>query len=163
MGPEEQDLLHCSRSECQEKDWQRYNDKASSWLMAVMATIQKLQRTRCDNCFLLAPLNEVHRSKCLTKNYCSQVCRDADDAVHKVCCNPDKGQRRIEERKVKTGGKDKVEAANARVDSFDKSMSSALARYPEVAEEVKGKMKKKTPREKLAKKKKKETQIDEVD
>ena len=111
----------------------------------------------------MAPLPEVHRSKCRTKNYCSQVCRDADDAVHKVCCNPDKKQRRIEERKVKIGGRDKVEAANAQVDAFGKHMTPSLAPYPEFAEEVMGKIKKKTkPREKLAKEKK-ETQIDEVD
>ena len=63
----------------------------------------------------MAPLNEVHRSRCLTKNYCRQVCRDTDDAVHKVCCNPDKSQRRIEDRKVKIGGKEKVVTANAMV------------------------------------------------
>ena len=32
------------------------------------------------------------------------VCRDADDAVHEVCYNPDKRQQRIEERKIKIGG-----------------------------------------------------------
>ena len=42
--------------------------------------------TRCDFCFLLAPLKEVHRSLCKTKNYCSQECRGADNRVHKVCC-----------------------------------------------------------------------------
>ena len=114
----------------------------------------------------MAPLNEVHRSKCRTKNYCSQVCRDADDSVHKVCCNPDKEQRRIEERKVKIGGKDKVEAADAIVDSYGKFVKSLCPNDQEEAkfeEEVMRKIKKKTkPKEKLAKKKKK-TQIDEVD
>ena len=128
-----------------------------------MATHNRLHATSCNHCFLLAPLNKVHRSKCLTKNYCSQVCRDADDAAHKVCCNPDEEQRRIEERKVRIGGKDKVEAANAQVDAFGKHMTPSLARDPEFAEEVIGKITRKTKsREKLAKEKK-ETQIDEVD
>merc|ERR1719222_1823542 len=137
--------------------------KNASWTMAVMTTHSRLHATRCDHCFLMAPLKEVHRSKCLTKNYCSQVCRDADDAVHKVCCNPDERERRIDERKIKIGGKEKVEAAKAKVDSFEKHMSPSLARYPEWAEEVMEKIKKKTkPREKLAKKKE-EGQIEEVD
>ena len=106
----------------------------------------------------------MHRSKCRTKNYCSQVCRGADDAAQ-VCCDPDKGPRRIEVRKVKTGGKDKVEAANATVDSFDKQLTrdmSSGAYGPEwvnLAEKVLGKVKKKTN----SREKKKETQIDEVD
>ena len=152
----------CESSECYKKERHGKDKKYTSWFMAVITTHSRLHETRCDHCFLLAPLNEVHRSKCRTKSYCSQVCRDADDTVHKICCNPDKGQRRIEERKVKIGGKDKVEAANANVDSFGKQMSPLVALYPEFAEEV-GKIKKKTkPREKLAKKKK-ETKIDEVD
>ena len=43
--PLETERYVCGGSECQNKDWHRYNDKASSWLMAVMATIQKLQET----------------------------------------------------------------------------------------------------------------------
>ena len=105
----------------------------------------------------MAAFTEVHRSKCRTKNYCSPVCRGADDAAHKVCCDPDEEQRRIEERKVKIGGRDKVEAANAQADAFGKHMTPSLARYPEFAEEVMGKITKKTkPREK----EKKDTQID---
>ena len=122
-----------------------------------MATHSKLCATRCDHCFLLAPLTEVHRSKCRTKNYCSQVCRDADDAAHKVCCNPDKGQRRIEERKVKIGGKDKVEAANSEIDSFGQRMMSGMTN-PEAVKKMEEIIKKTKPRVK-----KKETQIDEVD
>ena len=95
---------------------------------------------------------------CRTKNYCSQECRDADDAVHKVCCNPDKGQRRIEERKVKIGGKDKVEAASVEMDSFEKGMSSTLASNLHYHREKMEKILQKTkPRAK------KKTHIDEVD
>ena len=116
-----------------------------------------------DQLQLLAPLNEVHRSKCLTKNYCSQVCRDANDAVHKVCCNPDKGQRRIEARKVKMGGKDKVGAADAEIDSFGKLPLHFNPADMERMEEVIEKTKKTKPSEKLVKKKKKKTHIEEVD
>ena len=83
-----------------------------------MAAYERLNGTRCDYCFLLAPLVDVHRSKCRTKNYCSQVCSNSDTAVHKVCCNPDQERRQVDGRKVKIGGKDKREAANARVDFF---------------------------------------------
>ena len=139
----------CESPECFEKESPWKADKFSSWLMAVSATYNRLNGTRCDHCYLLAPLNEVHRSRCLTKNYCSQGCRDADDSVHKVCCNPDKGQRCIEERKVKIGGQDKVETANAKADSFGKLLSllsSLTAHDPEevkLTEEVMGKIKKK--------------------
>ena len=163
FNPIETERYICESSECYKKERLGKDKKYTSWLMAVMSTHSRLHATSCNHCFLLAPLNEVHRSKCLTKNYCSQVCRDADDAAHKVCCDPDEEQRRIEERKVKIGGRDKVEAANAQVDAFGKHMTPSLAPYPEFAEEVMGKIKKKTkPREKLAKEKK-ETQIDDVD
>ena len=116
----------------------------------------------------MVPVKEVHRSKCRTKNYCSQVCRDADNPVHKVCCNPDKGQRCIEERKVKIGGQAKVETANREADSYGKLtilLSSLFTHDTEevnLTKEVMGKIKKKTnKKEKLAKKK--ETQINEVD
>ena len=166
FSPVENERYVCGASECFNKEWQRANDKQSSWLMAVLATLWRLQETRCDHCFLMAPLKEVHRSKCRTKNYCSQVCRDSDEAAHKVCCNPDKEQRRIEERKVKIGGRDKAESATARMDFFGKHMMSKLPLQFNPAEmknmeEIIEKTKKTKPRVKLAKKKK--SQIDEVD
>ena len=112
----------CKSSKCFEKEKVRHADKFCSWMTAVLATGLRLCNTRCDHCFL----NQVHRSKCRTKNYCSQVCRDADDAVHKVCCNPDEGERRIDERKVKIGGKDKAEAANAATKSVTESMCKII-------------------------------------
>ena len=167
VSPVQNKRYHCESTECCDKERSRDSNKMARWFMAVWATSKRLYETRCDHCFVLAPLQEVHRSKCRTKNYCSQVCRDADDAVHKVCCNPDKEQRRIEERKVKIGGKDKVEAANATVDSYGKYERSLCTDDPEdvkFREEVLGKIIKKTkPKEKSAKKKKKEAQIDEVD
>ena len=74
----------------------------------------KLGATKCDFCFLLAPLKEVHRSLCKTKNYCSSICRNADDIVHNVCCR----QGIVEGRKVKKGGKEKPEVANRNLDLF---------------------------------------------
>ena len=78
----------------------------------------KLQQTRCDYCFLLASLKEVHRSKCLTKNYCSQSCRDADDGVHAVCCAPDEEHSLLNPRKVELGGHNKNAAADAHMDGL---------------------------------------------
>ena len=157
FNPVENERYVCESSECYNKETDRATKKAYSWTAAVLATHRGLFATRCDHCFLLAALTEVHRSKCRTKNYCSPVCRGADDAAHKVCCDPDKGHRRIEERKV--------EAANATVDSFDKQLTqdmSPAAYGPEwvnLAEKVLGKVKKKTN----SREKKKETQNDEVD
>ena len=108
----------CEASECWNKERFREIEESSCWSFAVLAADERLNGTRCDCCFLLAPLVEVHRSKCRTKNYCSQVCSDSDIAVHKVCCNPDQELRQVDERKVKIGGKEKREAANARVDSL---------------------------------------------
>ena len=79
--------------------------------------------TRCDFCFLLAPLKEVHRSLCKTKNYCSQECRDADDKAHKVCC---KEGSQVEERKVKVGGKEKTKVADAQVKKYASTTMSKL-------------------------------------
>ena len=36
--------------------------EVNSWLAAVDATLYKLWETMCDNCFLLAPAKDVHRS-----------------------------------------------------------------------------------------------------
>ena len=35
--------------------------EVSSWGVAVLAAVKMLSGTRCDNCFLLAPVKEVHR------------------------------------------------------------------------------------------------------
>ena len=61
----------CESPECYNKERGRNYEKFGSWATAVVATASRLQDTRCDHCFLLAPLNKVHRSKCGTKNYCS--------------------------------------------------------------------------------------------
>ena len=64
-------------------------------------------------------------------------------AVHKICCNPDMGQRQIDERKVKTGGKDKVFAANAETKSLAERMSklkmdpASAMKLVEIIEETK--------------------------
>ena len=79
------------------------------------STVTKLENTRCDICFLCAPVGEVHRSKCKTKYYCSKTCRRADEDVHKGCC---KEGNQVDERKVKIGGKEKVEAAEAKMKEF---------------------------------------------
>ena len=122
FNPTETERYICESPECFKKERYRDAEKFGSWTTAVFAIFRRLQDTRCNHCFILAPLSEVHRSKCRTKNYCSLVCREADDAAHKICCHPDKKQRRIEERKVKIGGIDKVFAANAETDSIAEEM-----------------------------------------
>ena len=147
---------------CHKKEKHRNDDTFDPWVMAVTATAQRLYRTRCDHsdCFLLAPPKEVHRSKCLTKIYCSQVCRDADDAVHKVCCNPDKSLRQVEERKIKIGGQERVEAANAITDIIAER-SKLLPATDKKLEEILKETKKVKLSVKLPKGKK--TRNDEVD
>ena len=103
----------CEKVECRESFDNKTTD--TMWGFALGDAYAKLMETRCDFCFLCAPLKEVHRSLCKTKNYCSQGCRDADNSVHKVCCEQG-GQ--VEERKVKTGGKEKTDVALSTVKSY---------------------------------------------
>ena len=55
------------------------------------------------------------RSRCLTKNYCSEECFAADEAVHAVCC---KNKQDVDKRKVKIGGKAKAEIVNQNLKEF---------------------------------------------
>ena len=119
--PTSSDLFSCGHSEC----LPRMSPEACSWVTAVSATLHKLWETKCDNCFLLAPAQDVHRSyhdphlktinfillrsRCLTKNYCSEECFTADEAVHAVCC---KNKQEVDKRKVKIGGKAKAGLVN---------------------------------------------------
>ena len=56
----------CEASECWNLEKARETEQISCWNFAVMATYERLYETRCDFCFLLAPLKDVHRSKCLS-------------------------------------------------------------------------------------------------
>ena len=136
FNPIEMERYVCEAPECFEKEKERKIYQITSWSAAVMATFNRLQQTRCNYCFLVAPLKEVHRSKCLTKNYCSQTCRNADDGVHKICCNKDKSLQLIDERKVKVGGKEKVEMANSRSDEWANRFTSSLSHRPALAKNV---------------------------
>ena len=89
------------------------------------------------------------------KNYCSQICRDADEAAHKVCCNPDKEQRRIDGRKIKLGGRDRIESGDALVDSVAETLSASSflpSALHKNLEQILEKTKKGKPTEKLSKK-----------
>ena len=55
------------------------------------------------------------RSRCLTKNYCSEQCFTADEAVHAVCC---KNRQDVDKRKVKIGGKAKAGMVNQNLEKF---------------------------------------------
>ena len=100
------------------------------WSTVLFSTRTKLEPTRCDFCFLCAPLQEVHRSLCKTKNYCSKICRKADDRVHQVCCG--QADHQVEERKIKIGGQEKVEVAEANLKGFVSSNLSSFEESPEL-------------------------------
>ena len=123
VSPVQTERFFCELPECLKKE--RTDAKENSWFFPVLTTCMKLGQTRCDNCFLLAPLKEVHRSKCLNKNCCSKGCRDADVAVHAVCCTSDKDHRLIDPRKVKLGGHEKNAAADALMDSLSEDLKSS--------------------------------------
>ena len=56
--PTSNHLFSCGHSECE----LGVPAEVNSWLAAVDATLHKLWETMCDNCFLLAPAKDVHRS-----------------------------------------------------------------------------------------------------
>ena len=55
------------------------------------------------------------RSRCLTKNYCSEECFAADETVHADCC---KKKQDVDKRKVKIGGKAKAGMVNQNLEKF---------------------------------------------
>ena len=77
-------------------------------------------------------------------------------------CNPDEELRRIEERKVKIGGKEKVDAANAKLDTFAERLRTSATLKPDDAKNLE-KIVKKTRKTKSAQKNRGRAQIDEVD
>ena len=52
-------LFSCGAKACE--DLMDVRPEVDAWHFAVWATANKLRETRCDNCFLLAPVKEVHR------------------------------------------------------------------------------------------------------
>ena len=110
LRPTSSDFFSCGHSDCSPGE----SPEVFAWIAAVSATYHKLWETKCDNCFLLAPAKDVHRSYhhpnlktnnficlrslCLTKNYCSEECFAADEAVHAVCC---KNKQDVDKKKVK--------------------------------------------------------------
>ena len=59
FSPISSDLFFsCGHSECP----LRMPAGVPAWMVAVSATFRKLCETKCDNCFLLAPDQDVHRS-----------------------------------------------------------------------------------------------------
>ena len=60
-----QDLLFsCGSKACE--DLMGVRPEVDAWHFAVWATANKLRETRCDSCFLLAPVKEVHRLSTLS-------------------------------------------------------------------------------------------------
>ena len=153
LSPIEEVSYSCGSDECTAEAVGKKKTSFGAWSATVGATVVKLTATKCDFCFLLAPLKEVHRSLCKTKKYCSAICRNADDSAHKVCCK----QGIVEERKVKSGGKEKPELANRNLDLFVTSFENA-GLGPEMVSKLK-KMKLKES----GKLKKLENSVSEVD
>ena len=114
LSPVHDPSYSCGSEECAKKVWIEKRGVMDTWATAVAATVAKLSDFRCDFCFLLVTCNEIHRSLCKTKNYCSAACRNADDSVHEVCCR----QGQVEERKVKKGGKEKPALADQNISLF---------------------------------------------
>jgi len=101
------------------------------WANAVCGTVYKLLPTRCDFCFLLAPVTEVHRSICLKKNYCSPECSIADKAVHTTCCeNPVE----VEKRKVKNNGDSRRGNSNQQLEEYKRLVTQRAVEHGPVLE-----------------------------
>ena len=133
LSPIEDVSYSCGNDECTAEAVGKKKTSFGAWSATVGATVVKLTATKCDFCFLLAPLKEVHRSLCKTKKYCSTVCRNADDNVHNVCCR----QGVVEQRKVKSGGKEKPELANRNLDLFVTSFENAGLGEPKMVSKLK--------------------------
>ena len=69
-------LFSCGSAECEKTHIDRLS--LGMWSTVLVSTVARLSHTRCDFCFLCAPIIEVNRSLC--KNYCRKV----DDEVHKA-------------------------------------------------------------------------------
>ena len=115
-------VFYCGSLECEKN----YPKRSSMWSEILLSTLARLRTTRCDFCFLCAPLQEVHQSLCKTKNYCSKICRKADDSV---CCEQ---EQKVKERKVKVGGIEKVEVAEANQKGLANSRLSLAEESPEL-------------------------------
>ena len=84
---------------------------ASFWLLLRMCTGHTtilIPHLKTINFILL-------RSRCLTKNYCSEECFTADEAVHADCC---KTKQEVDKRKVKIGGKAKAGLVNENLQAY---------------------------------------------
>ena len=121
-------VFSCGSLECEENSPEQLN--IGVWIEVLTSTVTKLTPTRCDFCFLSAPLQEVHQSLCKTKNYCSKICRRADDRVHQVCCG--QGDHQVEERKIKIGGQEKEEVADAILKDLVSIRLSSLEEQPQL-------------------------------
>ena len=73
------------------------------------------------------------RSRCLTKNYCSEECFTADEAVHVVCC---KNKQEVDKRKVKIGGKAKAGIVNQNLEKFQNDAQQRMNKHDEESRKV---------------------------
>ena len=63
LGPglEQEHLFSCGDKACTAQLLMYGGAELRSWTMAISAMVSQLAPSRCDNCFLLAPVQEVHR------------------------------------------------------------------------------------------------------
>lgn len=61
LGPGLEQLFSCGDKACTAKLIMVGGAELRSWNMAINAVVSQLAPTRCDSCFLLAPVKEVHR------------------------------------------------------------------------------------------------------
>ena len=61
LGPGLEQLFSCGDKACTAKLIMDGGAELRSWNMAINAVVSQLAPTRCDSCFLLAPVKEVHR------------------------------------------------------------------------------------------------------
>ena len=61
LGPRLEQLFSCGDKACVAQLIMDGGAELRSWIMAINAVVSQLAPTRCDSCFLLAPVKEVHR------------------------------------------------------------------------------------------------------
>ena len=63
LGPglEQEHLFSCGDKACTAQLLMYGGAELRSWTMAISVMVSQLAPSRCDNCFLLAPVQEVHR------------------------------------------------------------------------------------------------------
>ena len=130
IHPGESHRFTCAREICVEK---HISEDFLRWSVSVQAIVCQLVATRCARCSLLAPILDVHRSKCLTKYYCSAKCSIDDKIHHTICC---KNLLDVERRKWRKNEKDRVNEANEILQRYVANQTHLIERERELLVEI---------------------------